>query len=130
MKVEVRTKELDNPVNGLKGNASISFDECFAVHNISIVENKDGALFVSMPSYKTKKIDENGKDIYKDICFPVTKDFREKLFTAVITSFNEHKPVIIDTADKDSRTMPDSVRAAMEDMGELPFKKKMNTMER
>ena len=31
MKVEVRAKEFDNAVNGLKGTASVSFDGCFAV---------------------------------------------------------------------------------------------------
>ena len=33
-----------------------------------------------MPSYKTKQVDENGKSIYQDICYPVTKEFREKLY--------------------------------------------------
>ncbi len=121
MKVEVRSKELENAMNGLKGTASISFDGCFAVHNVSIVESKDGNLFVSMPSYKTKQLDENGKDIYKDICFPVTKEFRERLNNAVLTSFKEHKPVMIDTARGRDQVMSDAVKAAMEDMGELPF---------
>ena len=121
MKVEVRSRELENALNGLKGTASISFDGCFAVHNVSIVENKDGNLFVSMPSYKTRQLDENGKDIYKDICFPVTKEFRERLNNAVLTSFKEHKPVMIDTARGRDQVMSDAVKAAMEDMGELPF---------
>ena len=122
MKVEVRSKELENAVNGLKGTASISFDGCFAVHNINIVESRDGNLFVSMPSYKTKQIDENGKDVYKDICFPVTKDFRERLFNAVLTSYREHKPVMLDTNDKRrDHALSDAVVAAKEDMGEYPF---------
>ncbi len=122
MKVEVRAKEFDNAVNGLKGTASVSFDGCFAVHNINIVESRDGNLFVSMPSYKTRQVDENGRDIYKDICFPVTKDFRERLYDAVLTSFKEHKPVMIDTNDRRrERKMSDAVIAAKEDMGEYPF---------
>lgn len=123
MKIEVRTKEFDNAINGLKGSATLSFDSCFAVQNLSIVENKEGSLFVSMPSYKTKQVDENGKDIYKDICFPVTKEFRGRLVNAVLTSFKEHKPVMIDTAKGRDSALTDSVRAALEDTGEFPFDK-------
>ena len=42
-------------------------------------------LFVAMPSYKTKKVDENNKPIYADVCYPITKEFREKLYTELIT---------------------------------------------
>ena len=35
-------------------------------------------LFVSMPRYKTNEKDENQKDIYQDICNPITKEFREQ----------------------------------------------------
>ena len=40
-----------------------------------------------MPSYKTKRLDEVGKAVYQDICYPVTKDFRDKLFTAIQDSY-------------------------------------------
>ena len=42
-------------------------------------------MFVAMPSYKTKKMDENNKPIYADVCYPITKEFREKLYTELIT---------------------------------------------
>ena len=32
-----------------------------------------------LPSYKTKQTDEAGNAIYKDICNPITKDFRTNL---------------------------------------------------
>ena len=38
-----------------------------------------------MPSYKTKKVDENNKPVYADVCYPITKEFREKLYTELIT---------------------------------------------
>lgn len=44
-----------------------------------------------MPSYKTKQKDENGKDIYQDICYPVTKDFREKLYSEIERAYEEAK---------------------------------------
>ena len=85
------------------------------------IRNSLENLFVSMPSYKTKQVNENSKDIYKDICFPVTKEFRERLNNAVLTSFKEHKLVMIDTTRGRDQVMSDAVKAAMEDMGELPF---------
>ena len=48
-------------------------------------------VFVAMPSYKTKQKDENGKDIYQDICYPVTKEFREKLYSEIERAYAEAK---------------------------------------
>lgn len=44
-------------------------------------------LFVAMPSYKTKQKDEQGKAVYQDVCYPVTKEFREVLYGEVIDSY-------------------------------------------
>ena len=48
-------------------------------------------IFVSMPSYKTKQVDEHGKPIYQDVCYPVTKDFREKLYDEIIPEYEKAK---------------------------------------
>jgi DNA-binding cell septation regulator SpoVG len=40
-----------------------------------------------MPSYLTKQVDEQGKPIYQDVCFPVTKEFREKLFSEIVKEY-------------------------------------------
>ena len=40
-----------------------------------------------MPSYKLKTTDENGNAQYKDIAYPITKEFREKLQENVLHSF-------------------------------------------
>jgi stage V sporulation protein G len=45
--------------------------------------NSSKGLFVAMPSYKA------GNGEYKDICFPVTKEFREQLNQAVIGAYNQ-----------------------------------------
>ena len=64
--------------SSIRGLARIYIADCFAVSNISLVMGKNG-LFVSMPSYKTKQIDENNRSVYRDICYPVTGEFREKV---------------------------------------------------
>lgn len=65
---------------GLKGFASITFDDCFVVSDLTLRNGKNG-LFVSMPSKKNK----SGE--YKDICFPLSKAFRQEINDAVIREF-------------------------------------------
>lgn len=65
------------------GFARIYFEDCFVVNNVTIVQGKENA-FVSMPSYKTKEVDENNKPVYRDVCYPVTKEFREKLYGTIL----------------------------------------------
>lgn len=88
MRIDIRTKALQEPTNGVRGVATVTFENSFAVRNISIVESKAGNLFISMPSYKMKTTDENGKPQFKDIAYPVSKDFREKLQENVLHSYD------------------------------------------
>ena len=65
-------------------------ENSFIVNNINIVQGKE-KIFVSMPSYKTKQVDEQGKPIYQDVCYPVTKDFRERLYNEIISEYEKAK---------------------------------------
>ena len=76
--------------SNIKGLARIYFENSFIVNNINIVQGKE-KIFVSMPSYKTKQVDEQGKPIYQDVCYPVTKDFREKLYNEIISEYEKAK---------------------------------------
>ena len=87
MRIDVRTKAIEETTNGVRGVATVTFGNSFAVRNISIVESKAGNLFMSMPSYKMKTVDENGKPQFKDIAYPVTKAFREKLQEKILQSY-------------------------------------------
>jgi DNA-binding cell septation regulator SpoVG len=40
-----------------------------------------------MPSYRTKQLDEQGKAIYQDVCYPVTKEFRAKLYDTILAEY-------------------------------------------
>ena len=55
----------------------------FAVGNLSVVQGKNG-MFVAMPSYKAG-------NKYRDVCFPITKEFREKLNGAVLDTYQQAK---------------------------------------
>ena len=76
--------------SSIRGLARIYFDDSFIVNNVSILQGKDN-LFVAMPAYKTKQVDEQGKAIYQDVCYPVTKEFREKLYNQIISEYEKVK---------------------------------------
>ena len=49
-----------------------------------------------MPSYKTKQTDKEGKAVYQDICFPITKEFRERLYGEIVKMYKEEKAKAVD----------------------------------
>ena len=87
MKINVKTTKLEASTNNVKGLCSVTFGDSFVVMNISVVESKKGGLFVSMPCFKSKTVDENGNPVFKDIAFPITKEFREALYKQVMDSY-------------------------------------------
>lgn len=74
--------------SSIKGVARIYLNDCFAISNISLINGKNG-MFVSMPSYKTNRIDENNRSVYRDICYPVTGEFREKLNNLLTDAYSK-----------------------------------------
>ena len=76
--------------SNIRGLARIFIEDSFVIGNVSLLEGKNG-LFVAMPSYKTKQTDENGKSVYQDVCYPITKEFREKLFGELIGTYELEK---------------------------------------
>lgn len=81
MKVDVKIGSI-RPEGAIRAIASVNLNECFAVRNVKVVDSSKG-LFVAMPSYKA------GNGEYKDICFPVTKEFRQQLNDAVIHAYQQ-----------------------------------------
>lgn len=76
--------------SNIRGLARIYFDDSFIVNNVSILQGKD-KVFVAIPSYKTKQTDEQGKAVYQDVCYPVTKEFREKLYAEIVSQYEKAK---------------------------------------
>lgn len=64
----------------LKAYASVTFDDCFVVHNIKVIEGKSG-LFVAMPSRKSADGD------YIDVAHPISPGFRTELQDAVLAEY-------------------------------------------
>ena len=66
----------------LKAYVTVTFDDCFVVHNVKIIEGKTG-LFIAMPSRKT------ATGNYRDIAHPINPDVRKLFEEAILTEFEK-----------------------------------------
>ncbi|HUT90882.1 MAG TPA: SpoVG family protein [Thermoguttaceae bacterium] len=117
---EVRIKLMDEPGERLKAFCSITFDDCFVVRDLKIIEGASGP-FVAMPSRKltahcpscrgknhlraahcnqcgarlkethAAKDDEGRAKLYADIAHPINSACREMIQARVIQAFMEEK---------------------------------------
>ncbi|MCK4552071.1 MAG: septation regulator SpoVG [Tenericutes bacterium] len=83
---EVRAKRIDGD-NRLVGIAAITIDNCFVVHELRIIEGKNG-LFVAMPSRKMPNGD------YKDVAHPINSETRAMIEKEVLNTFNELPEIV------------------------------------
>ena len=81
---DVRVRLVAKEELKLRAVASITIDECFVVHDIKVIEGKDG-LFISMPSRKTP----DGE--FKDIVHPINTETREMIKSAVLEAYEKAK---------------------------------------
>lgn len=81
---DVRVRLVKKEDSKLKGVASVTFDECFVVHDIKIIEGNEG-YFIAMPSRKT------GEGEFKDVAHPIKSETREELIKAIFAAFEEEK---------------------------------------
>ncbi len=77
---EVRIRKVESE-GKLKAYVTVTFDNCFVVHNVKIIEGKTG-LFIAMPSRKTA----NGE--YKDVAHPINPEFRNALQDKILGEYN------------------------------------------
>lgn len=99
MKYTIKVNELKKESN-IKAMATVVFGDSFKVGNIAVVERKDGELFVAMPQFRSNSKDKNGHDVYKSVCNPITKEFRQELFDNILGVYaSEQKERTIDTKD-------------------------------
>ena len=77
--VKIRIVTAEN--SKLKAVASIIIDECFAVHDIKIIEGDNGE-FIAMPSRKTP----TGE--VKEIVHPINTQTRELMRDTIIRAYN------------------------------------------
>lgn len=64
----------------MKAVVSVTFDNCFVVHDIKIINGQD-RLFIAMPSRKTPDNE------YKDIAHPINIEMRELLQQRILEKY-------------------------------------------
>jgi stage V sporulation protein G len=77
---DVRIRLVSKDDDNLKAFASITIDDCFAVHDIKVIDAGKGA-FIAMPGRKTN---DGG---YKDIAHPLNSPTRELLKKEIVSAY-------------------------------------------
>ena len=77
---DIRIKLVEKEDSKLKAFASITIEDCFVVHDIRVIEGKEG-YFIAMPYKKTP----DGK--IKDIAHPIVPETRKDLEAQIIEAF-------------------------------------------
>ena len=77
---DIRVRKVAGQGN-LKAYVTVTFDNCFVLHNVKIIEGKQG-LFIAMPSRRM----ESGE--FKDIAHPINLDFRSKMQDKILAEYN------------------------------------------
>ncbi len=78
----VNVRKIEKEGSRMKGIASVLIDDCFAVHDIRIIEGEKG-LFIAMPSKKTTTGD------YRDIAHPINPEVRSMFEEAILKAYEE-----------------------------------------
>ena len=76
----VKVKKIDKENSRMKGIASVVIDECFAVHDIRVIEGDNG-LFIAMPSRQT------ATGGYRDIAHPINAETRQIFEKEIIEAY-------------------------------------------
>ena len=78
---DVRIRVIDRD-SKMKAIASVTFDDCFVVHDIKVIEGEKG-YFIAMPSKRTP--DEQ----FRDVAHPINPQMRAELEDAILARFRE-----------------------------------------
>ena len=78
----VNIRKVEKEDSRMKGIASILIDDCFAVHDIRIIEGDNG-LFIAMPSRKT------ATGGYRDIVHPINPETRKIFEDEILDAYKK-----------------------------------------
>lgn len=89
MNYSIKLNAVNNPDKKVKEFATVTFGNSFKVTNIAVVKSQDAEPFVSMPSFKSKERTEHNQPVYKDVCNPITGEFRKELYDDILSLYAE-----------------------------------------
>ena len=76
---DVRIRKVEGE-GKLKAYVTVTFDDCFVVHNVKIIEGTSG-LFIAMPSRKAA----DGE--YRDTAHPINSETRERMQKLILEKY-------------------------------------------
>ena len=77
---DVRVRIVKKDDSKLKAVASVTFDDCFVVHDIKVIEGNEG-YFIAMPSRKAA----DGE--YRDIAHPINSATRDMIQNIILAKY-------------------------------------------
>ena len=77
---DIRIRQMTQDAK-MKAVVSVTFDNCFVVHDIKIIDGHD-KLFIAMPSRKTPDNE------FKDIAHPINIEMRELLSERILEKYH------------------------------------------
>lgn len=80
----VNVRKVEKEDSRMKGTASVLLDDCFAVHDIRIIEGDNG-LFIAMPSRKT------ATGGYRDIAHPINQEARKMFEDEILAAYKNEE---------------------------------------
>ncbi len=78
----VIVRKIDKENSRMKGIASVTIDEAFAIHDIRIINGENG-LFIAMPS---RPMPTGG---YKDVAHPINTETRQMFEKTILDEYNK-----------------------------------------
>ena len=78
----VNVRKVEKEDSRMRGTASVLIDDCFAIHDIRIIEGDNG-LFIAMPSRKTP----TGE--YRDIAHPINQEVRTMFEKEILDAYEK-----------------------------------------
>ena len=78
---DIRISPIHSKKSNCRAMVSVTLANVFCISGIKIMDGSKG-LFVAMPSAKNKK------DEWHDICYPITKEFREVMSDSILNAFD------------------------------------------
>ncbi|MDD2434933.1 MAG: septation regulator SpoVG [Bacilli bacterium] len=80
----VNVRKIEKEDSRMKGIASVLIDDCFAIHDIRIIEGDNG-LFIAMPSRKT------AVGSYRDIAHPINQEVRKMFEDEILEAYKKEE---------------------------------------
>lgn len=86
----VKVKKEEREGSRMKGRESVLIDDGLAIHNIRIIEGKNG-LFIAMPSTSREVENEDGEmvTVHRDTVHPINPEVRAMFEEAILKAYNE-----------------------------------------